>query len=291
MLGLIACHLYNLKKVEGFTADADDATYEFDIKFDKNDPLSFADLKNKVSAAGKHAKKTPAPAAHGANPDLAAGHPAAHAAAHPAGHPAAHAAAHPAGHHAAHAAAHAAHPAAHPAAHAAHPAAHAAAHPAAHPASHHPVSGSESPGTKVQMDADSLNNFYNQLPNGIKSSQIPPGQEDLYILKSEIVPPVCPACPTFDCPREKPCPPCPSCERCPEPAFECKKVPNYSVANVDEFLPSASNFFGMSQINNTTPRPLMTFFNSIKKKKKKEKEKEKENFLIKSFKLLKLLFR
>jgi len=24
------------------------------------------------------------------------------------------------------------------------------------------------------------------------------------------------------------CPPCPACARCPEPAFECKKVPNYS---------------------------------------------------------------
>lgn len=24
------------------------------------------------------------------------------------------------------------------------------------------------------------------------------------------------------------CPPCPACSRCPEPAFECKKVPNYS---------------------------------------------------------------
>lgn len=212
MLGLIACHLYNLKKVEGFSADAEDDTYEFDIKFDKNDPLSLADLKKKVSAAGKHAKKAPAPAAHGANPDLAAGHPAAHAAAHPAA---------------------------------------------------HPVSGSESPGTKVQMDADSLNNFYNQLPNGVSGSQIPAGQEDLYILKSEIVPPVCPACPTFSSPREKPCPPCPSCERCPEPAFDCKKVPNYSVSNVDEFLPSASNFFGMSQINNTTPRPLLNDFSQF----------------------------
>ena len=66
---------------------------------------------------------------------------------------------------------------------------------------------------------------------GIPRSKIPAGQEDLYILKSEIVPPVCPACPSSAvCPREKPCPPCPACERCPEPAFECKKVPNYRVA-------------------------------------------------------------
>jgi len=71
----------------------------------------------------------------------------------------------------------------------------------------------------------------------IRGSQIPPGSEDLYILKSEIVPPVCPACPAVTtCPTEKKCPPCPPCARCPEPAFECKKVPNYSGQN-DSYLP------------------------------------------------------
>ena len=73
---------------------------------------------------------------------------------------------------------------------------------------------------------------------GIPRSSIPPGQEDLYILKSEIVPPVCPACPQpAACPREEKCPPCPPCARCPEPAFECKKVPNYNVSNVSNKLP------------------------------------------------------
>ena len=68
-------------------------------------------------------------------------------------------------------------------------------------------------------------------------SQIPPGSEDLYMLKSEMVPPVCPACPpVVTCPTEKKCPPCPPCARCPEPAFECKKVPNYSGQN-DSYLP------------------------------------------------------
>jgi hypothetical protein len=77
---------------------------------------------------------------------------------------------------------------------------------------------------------------------GIPASQIPPGQEDLYMLKSEIVPPVCPACPAMKCNAgsggggEKKCPPCPPCARCPEPAFECKKVPNYSGGN-DDVLP------------------------------------------------------
>jgi len=59
-----------------------------------------------------------------------------------------------------------------------------------------------------------------------------------YILKSEVVPPVCPKCPdSRTCPRQKPCPPCAPCARCPEPAFECKKVPNYSAATVSNILP------------------------------------------------------
>lgn len=79
--------------------------------------------------------------------------------------------------------------------------------------------------------------YSSTLPQGIPKSLIPPGQEDLYILKSEIVPPVCPACPVAAaCPREEKCPPCPACARCPEPAFECKKVPNYNSVN-NEFLP------------------------------------------------------
>ncbi len=82
------------------------------------------------------------------------------------------------------------------------------------------------------------NDYASTLPQGIPRSQIPPGQEDLYILKSEIVPPVCPACPVAAaCPRQEKCPPCPACARCPEPAFECKKVPNYNAIN-NEYLPS-----------------------------------------------------
>ena len=81
--------------------------------------------------------------------------------------------------------------------------------------------------------------YYSTLPPGIPASQIPPGQEDLYILKSEIVPPVCPACPVAAaCPstKEQKCPPCPACSRCPEPSFECKKVPNYNSIEND-YLP------------------------------------------------------
>jgi hypothetical protein len=83
------------------------------------------------------------------------------------------------------------------------------------------------------------NSQYNSvLPPGIPRSQIPKGQEDLYILKSEVVPPVCPACPAASsCPRQEPCPACPPCGRCPEPSFECKKVPNYNAIN-NQYLPA-----------------------------------------------------
>lgn len=68
-------------------------------------------------------------------------------------------------------------------------------------------------------------------------SDIAEGDEDKYVLKSSIVPPVCPKCPDVQaCPAQKKCPPCPACARCPEPAFECKKVPNYNSSN-DDYLP------------------------------------------------------
>lgn len=78
-----------------------------------------------------------------------------------------------------------------------------------------------------------------QMGRGIPRSLIPPGDEDLYILKSEIVPPVCPKCPDVTvCPKgdNAKCPPCPPCARCPEPSFECKKVPNYNRKD-DTYLP------------------------------------------------------
>jgi hypothetical protein len=95
---------------------------------------------------------------------------------------------------------------------------------------------------------------YPKLSSGVRASQILPGQEDLYILKSEVIPPVCPVCPAAKCNKgsnggnaEK-CPPCPPCARCPEPAFDCKKVPNYNRVN-DDSMPypvlASFNQFGL----------------------------------------------
>ena len=106
-----------------------------------------------------------------------------------------------------------------------------------------------------------FNNSTSQTPSGasnfmgtpsptampVSRSQIPPGKEDQYILKSEIVPPVCPACPPqLACPSKAKCPPCPPpepvqpcppCARCPESPFTCKKVPDYSSPSVGQVLP------------------------------------------------------
>ena len=92
--------------------------------------------------------------------------------------------------------------------------------------------------------------YYNSLPPGIPRSQIPPGDEDLYILKSQVVPPVCPKCPDpiVQCPDNfdaNKCPPCPPCARCPEPAFDCKKVPNYNAFNQNYMpVPVLADFSG-----------------------------------------------
>ena len=104
-----------------------------------------------------------------------------------------------------------------------------------------------------QFDNNNSSLYYNSLPKGISRSQIPSGQEDLYILKSQVVPPVCPKCPNpiVKCPTDTDvtkCPPCPPCARCPEPNFTCAKIPNYSAFNQNTMpVPVLSDFstFGM----------------------------------------------
>lgn len=91
--------------------------------------------------------------------------------------------------------------------------------------------------------------YYDSLPQGVTTNMIPPGEEDLYILKSQVVPPVCPACPSSSsCPRTEAPPPCPPCARCPEPSFECKKIPNYNAIDNNQLpMPILNDFttFGM----------------------------------------------
>jgi hypothetical protein len=43
------------------------------------------------------------------------------------------------------------------------------------------------------------------------------------------------SCPS-NCPEPQPCPPC---ARCPEPAFDCKKVPNYERTDNERYVPQA----------------------------------------------------
>jgi hypothetical protein len=43
--------------------------------------------------------------------------------------------------------------------------------------------------------------------------------------------------PTQSCGKPAVVPPCPPCERCPEPSFDCKRVPNYNSASTNQFLP------------------------------------------------------
>ena len=68
------------------------------------------------------------------------------------------------------------------------------------------------------------------VETGIPRNKIPEGQKHLYILKSQVVPPVCPSCPSAAvcATKGKPPPPCPACARCPKPSVTCKAVPNYS---------------------------------------------------------------
>lgn len=121
-------------------------------------------------------------------------------------------------------------------------------HDAAYPRKDNAPTANYKPSNSGDADDDMSNSNYTPYVSrdmsrpgsepGIPANQIIRGQEDMYILKSEIVPPVCPACPATKCDGgdKTKCPPCPPCARCPEPAFECKKVPNYNSGN-DDVIP------------------------------------------------------
>lgn len=111
--------------------------------------------------------------------------------------------------------------------------------------------GNDNPSIKI-VSLDNGQTVYATPQNtieGITRNNIPPGQEDLYILKSQVVPPVCPACPTLvnNCDKKHKCAPCPPCGRCPEPAFECVKRPTYQPDNPYLPMPVLADFsqFGM----------------------------------------------
>ena len=105
------------------------------------------------------------------------------------------------------------------------------------------------PGGNTYSSYDS-SAYYNSLPQGVSRSQILPGEEDLYILKSQVVPPVCPKCPdpivqSSDSTDVTKCPACPACMRCQESPYECKKVPTYKAFNQDYMpVPVLSDFSG-----------------------------------------------
>lgn len=62
----------------------------------------------------------------------------------------------------------------------------------------------------------------------------PLANDNAYILKSSIVPPVCPKCPDLiSSNKEKKCPPCPPCGRCPETKLKCESVLNPMMAAND----------------------------------------------------------
>ena len=89
----------------------------------------------------------------------------------------------------------------------------------------------------------------NQQQN-LNPTFLPDGNE--FIRRSKIVPPVCPACPPVIVDKNtlnQKCPPCPPCARCPEPSFECQKVPNFSGGPQNNYLPrpvlSDFSMFGM----------------------------------------------
>jgi hypothetical protein len=132
-----------------------------------------------------------------------------------------------------------------------------------------PFASSSDP-TSSSNSANSSGKYDSSMPQGIPKSMIPRGQEDLYILKSEIVPPVCPACPSSSvCPttgKKEKCPPCPACARCPEPSFECKKVPNYSSTGNNSY---SGSYDATGSFNSSTggpgylPVPVLSDFSTF----------------------------
>lgn len=118
----------------------------------------------------------------------------------------------------------------------------------------------------ISSTPSSIYDYSSYLPTGITRSSIPPGKEDLYILKSEVVPPVCPVCPPSiivsgdsGSSDSQNTPPCPACERCPEPVVDCKKVVKYKQN-------SGGSYGDYSTFEEDVSRPVQKFFNQFEEK-------------------------
>jgi hypothetical protein len=103
----------------------------------------------------------------------------------------------------------------------------------------------------------------------VSKGDIPHGKEDLYILKSQIVPPVCPVCPTAAMCADKikaKCPPCPACARCPESNFDCKKVPSYNSQDRNTYgrgFDATGTFNATGGSSKNLPVPVMSDFSTF----------------------------
>jgi len=88
------------------------------------------------------------------------------------------------------------------------------------------------------LDQKNSENAGQYIPGGVKKADIPNDQEDLYILKSQVVQYV-----LLHHQLRKNVLHAPPCGRCPEPDFSCKKVPNYKVMSqykLPDFKPQMS---------------------------------------------------
>jgi len=149
------------------------------------------------------------------------------------------------------------------------------------------------PSQSISSQPTTINTIYSDyLPPGIPKSSIPSGKEDLYILKSEVVPPVCPVCPPSIIVKGDGSggsgngdpPPCPACKRCPEPIVDCKKVVKYKhnsggsygeYANFDDTPQKVFNQFEEKanlfkkgknykpETNSSDPVPLLNSFSAF----------------------------
>lgn len=92
--------------------------------------------------------------------------------------------------------------------------------------------------SNAQLNGENIVNKPSTSIASVPKSGIPMGNEDLYILRSEVAS-------LLNKPSTAPCPPC---GRCPEPSFSCKKVPNYNNVHSE---------------NNILPKPVLSDFSTF----------------------------